>query len=152
MPLGFVDELTVIADSANAIYRAELWLFGLIQSRMHMAWLEAVGGRLKTDYRYSAVLVYNTFPVPELSASDRDALKAAAVGVLAAREQFSDQTLAELYDPDKMPAGLLSAHETLDATVDRLYRARPFESDEERLKVLFAMYEEMVAEQEAVNA
>jgi MmeI, DNA-methyltransferase domain/MmeI, target recognition domain/MmeI, C-terminal domain len=152
VPLGFVDKLTVIADSANAVYRAELWLFGLVQSRMHMAWLEAVGGRLKTDYRYSAVLVYNTFPAPELSANDKDALKAGAVGVLAAREQFSDQTLAELYDPDKMPAGLLSAHETLDETVDRLYRARPFESDEERLKILFAMYEQMVAEQEVANA
>lgn len=152
VPLGFVDELTVIADSANAIYRAGLWLFGLIQSRMHMVWLEAVGGRLKTDYRYSAVLVYNTFPVPELSASDKDALKAGAVGVLAAREQFSDQTLAELYDPDKMPAGLLSAHETLDETVDRLYRARAFESDEERLKVLFGTYEETVAEQGVANA
>ena len=79
-------------------------------------------------------------------------LKAGAVGILAAREQFSDQTLAELYDPDKMPAGLLDAHETLDETVDRLYRSRPFESDEERLKVLFEMYEELVGEEELANA
>ncbi len=152
VPLDFVDESTVIADSAMAIYGAELWLFSLVQSRMHMVWLNAVGGRLKTDYRYSAALVYNTFPVPKLSASDKDALKTGAIGILAAREQFSDQTLAELYDPDKMPAGLLSAHETLDETVDRLYRARSFESDEERLKVLFGMYEEMVTEQEVANA
>lgn len=152
VPLGFVDEFTVIADSANAIYRAEPWLFSLIQSRMHMVWLEAVGGRLKTDYRYSAVLVYNTFPVPDLPAKAKDALKVGAVGVLAAREQFSDRTLGELYDPDKMPPGLLEAHRALDETVDRLYRARPFESDEERLKLLFSMYEEMVGAEETANA
>lgn len=152
VPIGFVGESTVIGDSALAVHDAKLWLFGAIQSRMHMAWLDAIGGRIKTDYRYSGALVYNTFPAPDLSASDKDALKAGAVGVLAAREQFSDQTLAELYDPDKMPAGLLSAHETLDETVDRLYRARPFESDEERLKVLFGMYEEMAAKQEVANA
>jgi hypothetical protein len=152
VPLGFLDGRTVISNLANAIYGAELWLFGLIQSRMHMAWLGAVGGRLKTDYRYSAVLVYNTFPASKLSEDDKDALKAGAVGVLAAREQFSDRTLAELYDPDEMPSSLLDAHRSLDETVDRLYRSQLFESDEERLKVLFAMYEEMVAEREVANA
>jgi len=152
VPLGFVDKHTIIADSANAIYRAEPWLFGLIQARMHMVWLDAVGGRLKSDYRYSAVLVYNTFPVPELSPAAKGALKAGAIGVLGAREQFSECTLGELYDPDDMPAGLLDAHKTLDEAVDRLYRTRPFESDEERLKVLFAMYEEMVASKETINA
>lgn len=152
VPIGFVDEKTVISNLANAIYGAEPWLFGLIQSRMHMVWLGAVGGRLKTDFRYSAVLVYNTFPVPKLSVSDKDSLKAGAVGVLAAREQFPDRTLAELYDPDEMPAGLLDAHKALDEIVDRLYRSRPFESDEERLKVLFAMHEEMVGARVAANA
>jgi N-6 DNA Methylase len=146
IPIGFVDGRTVLSDQTNAIYGAKPWLFGLIQSRMHMVWLDAVGGRMKTDYRYSAVLVYNTFPVPSLSASDKEALKNRAVGVLAAREQFSDRTLAELYDPDEMPAGLLNTHKALDESVDRLYRASPFESDEERLKLLFAMYEEMVTE------
>ncbi len=143
---------TVISDLANAIYGAELWLFGLISRGCTWSgWTQLVGAwsRDTATPRFSST---TPFPVPKLSASDKDALKAGAVGVLAAREQFSDQTLAELYDPDKMPAGLLSAHETLDETVDRLYRTRPFESDEERLKVLFAMYEEMVAEQEVANA
>lgn len=152
VPMGFVDGTTVISNSANAIYGAELWLFGLIQSRMHMVWLDAVGGRMKSDYRYSAALVYNTFPVPDLEAGDREALKGGAVSVLAARERFPDRTLAELYDPDRMPAALLEAHERLDELADRLYRSRPFESDEERLKVLLAMYEEMVAERELANA
>lgn len=84
--------------------------------------------------------------------NDKDALKAGAVGILAAREQFSDRTLAELYDPDKMPPGLLDAHGDLDEAVDGLYRSRPFDSDEERLKALFAMYEGMVAEREAAHA
>jgi hypothetical protein len=152
VPIGAIDGETVISNAANLIYGAELWLFGLIQARMHMAWLGAVGGRLKTDYRYSAVLVYNTFPAPKLSEGDKDALKAGAIGVLAAREQFPDRTLAELYDPDEMPSSLLDAHRSLDETVDRLYGSRAFESDEERLKVLFAMYKEMVEAKEAVNA
>jgi hypothetical protein len=149
VPIGFVDESTVISDAANAIYGAQPWLFGLIQSRMHMAWLDAVGGRLKSDYRYSAVLVYNTFPVPELSDEATAGLGASAVEVLAAREQFPDSTLGELYDPDKMPTALHEAHTALDEAVDRLYRARAFESDRERLKVLFEMYEEMTASKEA---
>lgn len=152
VPIDFVDDRTVISNAANAIYGAGLWLFGLIQSRMHMVWLRAVGGRLESRYRYSAILVYNTFPVPSLSAGDRDALKAGAVGVLAAREQFPERTLAELYDPDKMPQGVLEAHIRLDETVDRLYRPRPFESDEERLKVLFDMYEAAVAEPQVAHA
>lgn len=152
VPIGYLSPGTIITHSASAIYGAESWLFGLIQSRMHMTWLGAVGGRLESRYRYSAALVYNTFPVPNLSSSDRDALKAGAFAVLAAREQFPDRTLGEIYDPDEMPPGLRDAHEALDETVDQLYRSRSFESDEERLKVLFAMYEEMVAEQEVANA
>lgn len=152
VPIGYLSPGTVITHSASAVYGADAWLFGLIQSRMHMVWLDAVGGRLKTDYRYSAALVYNTFPVPKLSLSDKDSLKAGAVGILAAREQFSDQTLAELYDPDEMPPGLRDAHEALDETVDQLYRSRSFESDEKRLKALFEIYEEMVEAKGGVNA
>ncbi len=121
--------------------------------RMHMTWLAAVAGRLRTGYRYSARLVYNTFPVPELSPGAKGALKAGAIGVLGAREQLlCEYTLGELYDPDDMPSALLAAHHKLDETVDRLYRARPFESDEERLKVLFAMYKGMVEAKEAGDA
>ncbi len=152
VPMGFVGPETVISDSANAIYDAEPWLFGLIQSRMHMAWLRAVGGKLKTDYRYSAVLVYNTFPVPTLADADKAALTTGALSVLAAREQYPDRTLAELYDPDKMPQPLRSAHEALDDTVDRLYRSSGFASDDERLELLFEMYEEMTSKQKVFDA
>jgi len=117
-----------------------------------MAWLRAVGGKLKTDYSYSSTIVYNTFPVPTLTDSDKAALTTGALSVLAAREQYPDRTLAELYDPDKMPLPLRSAHEALDATVDRLYRSSGFASDDERLELLFEMYEEMTSKQKALNA
>ena len=144
IPMGFLGPDTVISDAANAIYDAEPWVFGLIQSRMHMVWVRTVAGRLKTDYRYSAVLCYNTFPVPPLSSEDKQRLTEGAVGILRAREMYSDKTLAELYDPDKMPAPLRDAHRTLDDIVDSLYQQgeRKFESDDARLERLFNMYAE----------
>lgn len=146
IPMGFLDSGTVISNAANAIYNAEPWVFGLIQSRMHMAWTRAVAGRMKSDYRYSSVLVYNTFPVPELSEDKREALQAGAFGILDARARFAGKTLAELYDPDNMPESLRDAHRALDETVDHIYRKKPFNSDEERLEMLFALYSEMTNE------
>jgi hypothetical protein len=141
VPIDFVGPNTVISNKAYAIYDAEPWLFALVHSRMHMVWVRAVGGRMKTDLSYSAGLVYNTFPVPELSDAHRAELTAAAVAVLSAREQFSGQTLAQLYDPDEMPEVLRSAHRDIDAAVDALYQPKPLDSDVARLKLLFEMYE-----------
>jgi hypothetical protein len=141
VPLDFVGPDTVASDQAYAIYGAQPWLLALLQSRMHMTWVRAVAGRMKTDIRYSAVLVYNTFPVPDISDEQRATLTHSAVAVLAAREQFSGQTLAQLYDPDKMPPVLRSAHHALDDAVDALYQPKPFESDAARLELLFEMYE-----------
>jgi hypothetical protein len=123
------------------VYGAETWLFALMTSRMHNVWVRAVGGRLKTDFRYSATLCYNTFPVPPLSDRSRELLTERAFAVLAAREQHSDKTLAQLYDPEKMPAELREAHQFVDAAVDQLYQKRPFQSDDQRLELLFEMYE-----------
>lgn len=147
VPIGFLDAGTVVSDAANVVYGATPWLFGLIQSRLHMAWLRAVGGQLETRLRYSAVLVYNTFPVPDLNDEDKQRLSTAALGVLAAREQYPDQTLAQLYDPDKMPLPLRSAHEELDGVVDRIYRPSGFASDDERLELLFEMYEQLTSKE-----
>lgn len=151
VPMDFVGPDTVISDSACAIYDAELWLFGLIQSRMHMVWTRAVAGRIKTDLRYSGGLVYNTFPVPDLDGDAMSSLRAAAVGVLAAREQFPESTLADLYDPQEMPGGLRRAHADLDETVDRLYGSE-FESDESRLQLLMEMYEIQRKDAEGTDA
>jgi len=152
VPIGFLDEGTVISDAANAIYDAEPWLFGLIQSRMHMVWMRAVAGRMESRYRYSATLVYNTFPVPPLTDAHHEALKVGALNILAVREASPGKTLAQMYDPDKMPASLKAAHQALDETVDRIYRPKQFTSDEERLEMLFGLYETMIAEKKAADA
>ena len=140
IPIGYLGPDTVISDSAFAVYDAEPWLFALLTSRMHMVWTRTVGGRMKTDYRYSNTVVYNNFPVPELSARAKSELTDAALRVLDVREYHSEMTLAQLYDPDTMPQDLRLAHEQLDLLVDSLYRDTPFASDDERLKRLFNLY------------
>lgn len=143
IPIGFLDKNTVISNSAFAIYDAQLWLFGILTSKMHMAWVKAVGGRLETRYRYSATLCYNTFPFPKITETKRAEIEKAAEAVLMAREQHTEKTLAQMYDPDHMPANLREAHTNLDRVVESCYRTAPFHSDEERLEHLFALYEKM---------
>ena len=113
---------------------------------MHMAWMRQVAGRLKSDYRYSAGLVYNNFPWPT-DATDAQRLKVeeCAQTVLAARAQFPGSTLADLYDPVSMPPVLAKAHADLDRAVDRCYRKDPFLTDRQRVEYLFALYEQLAA-------
>lgn len=144
IPIGYLDKDTVISDSAQAIYDAPLWLFSVITSRMHMVWVRAVGGKLETRLRYSAELCYNTFPFPEISEQRKRELEYHAKQVLAARENHSELTMAELYDPEKMPEDLRSAHSSLDIAVEQCYRKRPFDNDEKRMEYLFKLYEKMV--------
>ena len=152
LPMGFLDGGTVISNLANAIYDAEPWIFGLIQSRMHMTWMRAVAGRLKSDIRYSSELCYNTFPVQALGSEEKKELAELARGILEAREWFPELSLGELYDPDKMPLPLRAAHTKLDTAVDRLYSATLFQSDEERLQLLFELYRRLIAGESLVNA
>lgn len=141
VPIGFMEAGTVISDLAYAIYDAPLWLFAILTSRMHMTWMRAVAGRLKTDYRYSNTLVYNTFPFPKLSDAQKKALESTATSIIDTREEHYDMTMAQLYDPDKMPDDLKAAHEANDLLVDRLFRKTGFDSDEDRLAELFRLYE-----------
>lgn len=141
VPMAFVDGKTVVSDACSVVYGAEPWIFALVTSRIHNVWVRAVCGRIKTDFRYSATLCYNTFPVPSLSENQRVLLSERAFAVLEAREHHSDKTLAQLYDPAKMPGDLREAHQFLDAAVDQLYRKGPLRSDEVRLELLFNMYE-----------
>lgn len=147
IPFGFLERDVVISNAANAIYDAEPWIFGIISSRMHMTWVRAVAGRLKTDYRYSSVLCYNTFPIPTLTTKQKEELTRHVYTVLETRENHSEKNLAQLYDPDKMPVDLREAHHQLDMAVERCYRSKPFTSDEERLECLLSLYEQMVAEE-----
>ncbi len=141
LPAGAVTNAQIFtAESAPG------WLFALVSSAMHMAWVRTVGGRLKTDLRYSNTLCYNTFPFPELDNGRRADLDDSALRILAARERWPDRSLADLYDPDKMPANLRTAHEANDALVDGLYRKKPFASDADRMEALLAMYRDLVAE------
>lgn len=149
IPIGYMGPETVISDLAFSVYGAELWLFALLASGMHMAWTRAVGGQLETRLRYSNTIVYNNFPVPPLPDNTKEKLTVAALRVLDVREYHCEQTLAELYDPDKMPLDLRDAHAAIDALVDSIYSKRPYETDEQRLSDLFAMYERMTAEDAA---
>ena len=149
VPIGYLGPDTVISNLAFAIYDAEPWVFALVTSRMHMAWLRAVGGKLKTDFRYSNTLVYNTFPVPDLTAAQKETLTQRALRVLDVREYHSEKTLAELYDPDLMPGNLRLAHKELDDAVDALYRKSGFASDEDRLALLFDLYVQKTSAKES---
>ena len=147
IPCGFIDKETIIGDSAQVIYDSELYILGVLSSYIHIIWVKAVAGYLKTDYRYSSVLCYNTFPFPNISESQKQELEQHVYRILEEREKHSEKTLAQLYDPDKMPEGLREAHRQNDLAVERCYRSRPFESDEERLEYLFKLYEQMIEEE-----
>ena len=140
LPVGYLDPPVIPSDAVMVVRGAGLGLLGLLSSSMHMAWLRRIGGRLGGELRYSKGLAYNTFPVPR---PDLRPLEAAARGMLAARARHRGSTLADLYDPDAMPAGLRRAHRALDRRVDRLYRREPFRTDMDRLEFLLDRYEEM---------
>lgn len=142
VPIGLLSSDTIISNAAYAIYDANIFIFSILCARMHVVWLQAVGGKMKTDYRYSS-LVYNSFPFPIISDEKKEEIESAAEEVLIAREGYPGNTLAELYDPDKMPDDLREAHEKLDRIVESCYQKEPFTSDEQRLECLFKMYERM---------
>lgn len=142
IPIGLLDGGTIISNAAQAIYNADTFILGIISSRMHVIWVESIGGKLKSDYRYS-ILCYNSFPFPEISEEKKKEIEEAAEEVLCVRAEHSEKTLAEMYDPEKMPADLRAAHHTLDLIVESCYRKDPFTSDEERLEHLFKLYEKM---------
>ena len=143
-PIGWLAPPVVPSNLVRILQDATLTDFAMLTSAMHMAWLGHIGGRLKSDYRYSIGLVYNTFPMPPVGA-DRSKLEPLAGAVLDARAAQPGATLAELYDPNLMPPDLLRAHRALDRAVDRLYRRVRFGSERERVEHLFALYESMRA-------
>lgn len=115
---------------------------GILESKMHMVWLRSIGGKLKTDYRYSSGLVYNTFPIQNLSTQRKNEIKRVMLDILDIRE-YEGGSLAELYNTKTMPKSLQQKHEELDGIIDRAYRQKPFDSDEERLSILLELYQNM---------
>lgn len=146
VPFGFVSADVIVGDSCMSIPNASLYIFGVVTSTMHMAWMRYVCGRIKSDFRYSNTIVYNNFPWPTHPNEEvRQAVEAAAQAVLDARAAHPGSTLADLYDPLAMPPDLRAAHRTLDARVERLYRAKKFAHDTERVQHLFERYAELSA-------
>jgi hypothetical protein len=144
VPIGWLKPPTIPSDLVFVLQCADLWHFGILTSSMHMAWLRQIGGRLKSDYRYSAGIVYNTFPWPEADDAQRAKVRLRAKAVVEARGEFPSATLADLYDADVMPPQLQKAHRALDEAVDKLYRPAAFVGDRDRAEHLFGAYEKLV--------
>ena len=145
IPIGFMQPSTVASDSGLIVPNATIFHFGVLTSTMHMSWVRQVCGRLKSDYRYSNKLVYNNYPFPQNQTPEQyKAVEEAAQAVLDTREHFKGQTLADLYDPNTMPAELVKAHDKLDRAVDKCYRKEPFTSERERVEFLFALHQKMM--------
>lgn len=144
VPMDFFDTETISSNANLMIPNATLYEFGILTSAMHNDWMRTVAGRLKSDYRYSGTLVYNNFPWPEAGETQKAHITSLAENILLIRADYPDQTLSQLYDPDKMPPPLKEAHLRLDAAVDRLYRAKPFSDGMERVEFLFDLYEKAV--------
>ncbi len=157
IPMAFLTPDVMCGDKLRVIENATLFHFGVLLSRMHMAWVRQTCGRLKSDYQYSALIVYNNFPwpfsLPEAAAesaavqSAQAAIESAAQGVLDARAEFPGSSLADLYDPLTMPPALLRAHQKLDAAVDKAYQLaggpRSYRNDAERVAFLFTLYQRL---------
>jgi len=148
LPIGIMHSDVIANGSALVIEESSLFVLGVLSSVMHMAWMRSVCGRLESRYQYSAQIVYNNFPWPEEPTDvQKKAVEDAAQGVLDARAQFLNATLADLYNPETMPKVLLDAHHVLDRAVDKCYGKRAFASEPERLEFLFGLYKEYTEKQ-----
>jgi hypothetical protein len=147
LPCGFLEKDYVIQQTAQVIYDSSVWILSLLSSKIHLLWTKSVGGKLETRIAYSATICYNTFPFPNISKHRKEELTQCVLNILDERLKHSEKSIAELYDPDKMPEGLKEAHHQNDLAVERCYRSTPFSSDEERLEYLFKLYEKMIQEE-----
>ena len=151
LPVGLEPAGTIVSNLAFAIYDAPLWNLSLIASRLHLVWVGTVCGKMKTDFRYSNTLGWNTFPVPTLTEQNKADLTRCAEAILLAREAHFPDTIADLYDPDAMPDDLRAAHEHNDDVLERIYIGRRFRNDTERLEKLFEWYTKMTRSTKATQ-
>ena len=141
--MGIADKGTVLSNAVRVIYGGDMCLYAIVASYMHMVWIRTVAGRLKQDMQYSNTICYNTFPFPKITKEKKEQLSKLAEEVLLTRENHTEMTLGEMYNPETMPNDLKKAHKALDIAVEQCYRTEPFTSDEERLEYLFKLYEKM---------
>jgi len=147
LPADLLDSRSIISNAAYGVYGANLWELAIVISKMHIVWVESICGKLETRLRYSSTLGWNTFCVPTLTDQNKADLTRCAEDILLAREAHFPATIADLYDPEKMPADLREVHERNDETLERIYIGRRFKNDTERLEKLFEMYTQMTARQ-----
>ncbi len=147
LPIGFMDKNTVISNGLRIIYSQEPYLFGILSSKMHIVWVKAVAGRMKTDMQYSNTICYNTFPFPKLTKQQKEEVEKLSLNISDTRENHSEETLVTLYNTNTMPADLKEAHYQVDLAIEKCYRNKPFKNDEERLEYLFKLYEEMIKDE-----
>lgn len=145
LPVGILPKGNIVTNKIYALYDAPLWNMALIASRLHRVWIGTVCVRMRTDFSYSNTLGWNTFPVPTLTEKNRADLTRCAEDILLAREAHFPATIADLYDPDKMPDNLRAAHDRNDEVLERIYIGRRFRNDTERLEKLFDLYSKMIA-------
>jgi hypothetical protein len=145
IPIGWLEPPTIPSNLVRVLLDADLFHFGILTSRMHMAWLRYIGGRLESRYRYSIGIVYNPFPWPDVDDRQRGRIRDLAQKVLDARAAFPSASMADLYESDVTPTDLFRAHRDLDAAVDKLYRGETFPGDRQRVEHLFIQYERLVA-------
>ncbi|WP_288954490.1 DNA methyltransferase [uncultured Polaribacter sp.] len=143
LPIGFLGVESVVPNSAFAIYNPPFWVFSILSSKLHIKWISTVCGKLETRLRYSNTLGWNTFPFPNLTQKNKQDLTVCAEEILIARERHFPATIADLYDPEKMPEDLRLAHERNDEVLERIYIGRKFKNDTERLEKLFELYTKM---------
>lgn len=146
IPMGFIPAKTILNNSVHAIYEGNYLVFGLLSTRMHRIWVNQTAGKLKSDFRYSAHMCYNTFPFPRISVSQKEEIEKLAKEIILARAAHTEMTLGDMYNPGNFPDDLRDAHLALDAAVERCYREKPFESDEERLEFLFKQYTKLTTD------
>ncbi|MFZ5617651.1 MAG: class I SAM-dependent DNA methyltransferase [Pseudomonadota bacterium] len=151
LPVGIIDSDGVVSSQSFALYDEPIWLLSIISSRLHITWIATVCGRTRTDFAYSNTLGWNTFPVPTLTEKNKADMARCAEDILLAREAHFPATIADLYDPDKMPVDLRDAHERNDEVLERIYIGRRFRNDTERLEKLFELYTKMTAGQGATK-
>ena len=143
LPVGLIDNRSTVTNLCFALYDAPLWNMAFLASKLHLVWIATVCGKLKTDFRYSNTMGWNTFPIPKLTEKNKEDLTRCAEDILLAREAHFPATIADLYDPEKMPADLRAAHDRNDETLERIYIGRRFRNDTERLEKLFELYTKM---------
>ena len=142
--MGYINKDTICTDRIKFLPNATLYHFGILESNVHMAWMRAVCGRLKSDYNYSKDIVYNNFPWPSPTAEQKARIEQSAQAILDARALYPDSSLADLYDPTLMPKELLLAHRQNDRAVMQAYGFRLNMTESECVAELFKMYSEMV--------